>query len=66
MVNYRATIHEATGFTMNRLMFRREVALPVDLVYGVHDIFGLGVDVSNDDYVNRIYQRASGDFETAR
>ena len=30
---YRSTINPATGFTPNFLMFRREVHLPIDLLY---------------------------------
>jgi hypothetical protein len=31
---YRASLHEATGFTPNYLMFGRETRAPIDLVYG--------------------------------
>lgn len=32
-VTYWATAHPATGFSPNFLMFRREVTLPVDVIY---------------------------------
>jgi len=31
---YRASVHEATGYTPNRLMFGREVCAPLDVVSG--------------------------------
>ena len=31
---YRSTIHSATGYTPNYLMFGREVCTPLDLIYG--------------------------------
>src|SRR5688572_32150540 len=31
---YRASLHEATGFTPNYLMFGRETRAPIDVVYG--------------------------------
>jgi len=31
---YRATVHEVTGFSPNFIVFGRENALPIDLVYG--------------------------------
>jgi transposase InsO family protein len=34
MAAYRASVHESTGFTPNRLMFGREVSTPIDLVLG--------------------------------
>ena len=66
MAAYRATVHEATGFTPNRLMFGREVTLPVDLVYGLYDDRSTGENLSADDYVEKLYTRASNDFSTAR
>ena len=32
---YHSAIHESTGCTPNKLIFRREVGLPVDLMFGV-------------------------------
>src|SRR5208282_3088010 len=32
---YRATVHEATKYTPNRLFLVRELRLPADLIYGV-------------------------------
>ena len=31
---YRASVHEATGYTPNRLMLNREVFAPLDIVAG--------------------------------
>lgn len=32
---YRASVHETTSFTPNRILFVRETRLPLDLVYGM-------------------------------
>ena len=42
MAAYRATTHDATGFTPNRLFLGREVRMPIDLAMGL----------SPDDQVN--------------
>ena len=34
MMAYRSAIHSSTGFTPNMMMMRREITLPLDLVYG--------------------------------
>jgi transposase InsO family protein len=39
---YRATVHDATGFTPNKLVFGKENRLPVDLIYGPHSDHGVG------------------------
>lgn len=66
MAAYRATVHETTGFTPNRLMFGREVTLPVDLAYGLHNELNSSGNVSTDEYVEKLFTRASEDFATAR
>ena len=38
---YRATMHNSTGFTPNRLVLGREVLAPIDVVYGSVDWIGL-------------------------
>ena len=52
---YRASIHEATGYTPNRLMLNREVFAPLDIVAGPPP---RDVDryKSSDDFV---YRRAT-------
>ena len=66
MAAYRATVHEATGFTPNRLMFGREVTLPVDLVYGVPNGCSSRESVSVNDCVDKMVYRAQQDFESVR
>ena len=61
MAAYRATVHEATGFTPNRLMFGREVTLPVDLVYELPNERNSGGNVFTDDFFEKLVIRASAD-----
>ena len=48
---YRATVHEATNFSPNRMMLGRENRLPIDLVYGAPEAGPLYE--SSDDFVAR-------------
>ena len=34
MAAYRATVHQSTNYSLNYLMFAREVRAPADLVFG--------------------------------
>lgn len=34
LMAYRSSVHDSTGFTPNRLMLGREIALPSDIMYG--------------------------------
>ena len=49
---YRASVHEATGYTPNRLMLNREVSAPLDVVLGAPP-GGVQRYDSADDFVQR-------------
>jgi len=66
MSAYRATVHESTGFTPNRLMFGREITLPVDIVYGLPNEAAVNENVSTDDFVDQLLTRASEYSASAR
>src|SRR5206468_6962718 len=54
MAAYRASVHEATGFTPNFLMMGREARAPVDLLYGAPE--EAEASLSYDDYADRKIQ----------
>jgi len=62
---YRATVHEATLFTPNKVIFGREVRLPVDLLMGPAPDESDG-GVSTNDFVNALVERARTDFGIVR
>ena len=62
---YRATIHESTGFTPNRLLFGRETHMPLDLAYGVDAEEAQRSD-SYDHYVSDMQDRLRQDYALAR
>jgi len=62
---YRATIHEATGFTPNFLVFGREVNLPLDLAYGVDPAESQAAD-SFEHFVSRQQDRLREAYALAR
>jgi transposase InsO family protein len=65
MAAYRASVHEATGFTPNSLILGREARLPVDLVYGLPPDRGQDAK-SYNDFVDERVERMSQDFQMVR
>ena len=60
---YRASVHESTGYSPNRLMFGRENTMPVDIIMG-------SVNPSScdtyEEYVSDILQRLRDSYYQAR
>ena len=50
MLAYRASVHETTGFTPFKLMFSREIRLPVDVMFGRPPDHPVG----HSHYVNKL------------
>jgi transposase InsO family protein len=65
MAAYRASTHEATGFSPNRLILGREVRLPVDTIYGL-PFDRVNVSQSYDDIVCERAERTIFDFHAVR
>jgi transposase InsO family protein len=65
MAAYRASCHESTGQSPNRLMFGRESRLPVDLVVPTTPE-NEERRQSADDYVDRLYEKSYDDFKLVR
>ena len=65
MAAYRASRHEATGFTPNKLFLGREVHMPIDLVMGL-PAEEVGLDQTTDDYVRRMQAQMADAFAIAR
>ena len=64
---YRATTHESTGFTANRLVLGREIKLPIDIAYGVDvDIGPLNSVTSSEEFVTNLTDRLASDFTLVR
>ena len=64
MAAYRASVHESTQFTPNRLMFGRENRMPVDVVLG-NDLFESEA-MPVDDYAEEIAKRQQADYQLVR
>ena len=62
---YRASVHESTGFTPNRLFLGREVRLPIDLAMGLHPDENPDFR-STDDYLRQLQCDAAETFQLAR
>jgi transposase InsO family protein len=62
---YRATVHEATGFSPSMLMLAREVRLPVDLLSNCPVADG-AVPKSTNEFVGNMIDRVTENFEAAR
>ena len=60
---YRATRHEATGFSPNRIILGRETRAPVDLIYSGPSEQG---PVSVSEYVNNATDRLKSSYELVR
>jgi transposase InsO family protein len=65
MAAYRASVHEATGYTPNYLILGREARLPIDLVFGVPPDRE-GETWSYDNFVNDRAERVADDFRSVR
>jgi len=64
MAAYRATPHESTGYSPNRLFLGREVRMPLDVVMGLPaEERG---NSSVDDYVYQMQETLSAAYDTAR
>ena len=64
MTAYRASVHESTRFSPNRLMFGRENRLPIDIVLG--DMHEAQQEENLEEYVAEQRNRLQEDFELAR
>ena len=62
---YRASLHEATGFTPNYLMFGRETRAPIDLVYG-RPPGGERVDATYSSYSRDFAERMESSYRLVR
>jgi len=65
MAAYRATRHDATGYSPNMLFLGREVSTPLDLVMGLPPD-QRSTCASYDDFVQVVEQRAMDAYEVAR
>ena len=64
LMAYRASVHESTKMSPNRLVLGRELRLPVDLVYPAPPDSIENVDV--EDYVRNFQENSLAAFEAAR
>jgi len=62
---YRATPHESTGLTPNRLFLGHEVRMPIDLVMGL-PLNELTEGQTADDYVAQLQRNSVDAFQIAR
>jgi len=62
MLAYRSSVQESTRFTPYRLMFGREVQLPVYIVFGG----GHAPGQKNTDYVAQLSERLEKAYEVVR
>ena len=65
MAAYRASRHEATGYSPNYLMFGREVNMPIDIVSGVPKEFKDAYNSPNE-YVSNLQNRMREVYEKTR
>ena len=63
MMSYRSDLHESTKQTLAKLMFGREVNLPLDLLFGRPPNEKVK---SLDDYVEMLEKRLENVYEFAR
>ena len=64
MTAYRASVHESTQFSPNRLMFGRENRLPVDLVFS--EMSQPPEEGSISDFATEVRERQQADFKMVR
>jgi len=62
---YRATPHESTGMTPNKLFLGHEVRMPIDLVMGL-PTEECGEGMNTHDYLVKLHQNATEAFQLAR
>jgi len=65
MAAYRASPHETTGYSPNRLFLGREVRMPLDLVMGLHLDEGKQTD-NIDEFVQRTQEQMASAYDLAR
>jgi len=63
MAAYRASKHDSTGYSPNRLIMGRETRMPVDIVYGTADEEPV---VDYDAYVGTPQERLVYAYEEVR
>ena len=62
MAAYRASRHDATGYSPNMLMMGRETRMPVDIVYPVPDELA----TTYDDYAGKLQEKLTTAYEEVR
>ena len=62
---YRATPHDATGFSPNRLFFERELNMPVDFVWGAPEVTSK-ISQTLNEYVEKVREDIELAYELAR
>ena len=65
MAAYRATRHEATGYTPNMLMFGRELSMPIDIVLGIPEGSEEKYNSANE-YVSNLQNKFRTFYEKTR
>jgi hypothetical protein len=63
MMAYRASVHESTGYSPNRLVMGRELRLPIDLVYPKPPVPS---EISLEQYVQNFQANVETAFDTVR
>jgi hypothetical protein len=66
MAAYRASVHETTQFTPNRLIFGRENRMPADVVLGDLDTSEAELPSCMDEYAANIIERQRADYALVR
>jgi len=65
MAAYRASIHNSTGFSPNKLFLGREIRMPLDLVMGIPDS-EREITQSPDQYIQKMMNDVELNYELAR
>ncbi|UYV83713.1 K02A2.6-like [Cordylochernes scorpioides] len=53
LMAYRSSVHETTGYSPAKMLFRRELKLPCDLIFGCPNSIGEGAN----EFVDRLHSR---------
>ena len=64
MAAYRSTVHPATGFTPNKMMFGREVNLPIHIIYPIPD--DENSSIYSTEYVREMKDKLEQLYEMVR